>query len=79
MGWHDLPPDILYPDGDDRDDLDAQWEALEQSQMENAPETDEFAPDVGPPWYCAGGCGYEVVYRNDFCGECMCEDDGDIW
>jgi hypothetical protein len=25
---------------------------------------------------CAGGCGYPVAYAGDFCGECLCEEDG---
>ena len=33
-----------------------------------------MAKPVGFP--CKGGCGYRVRYDGDYCGECLCEEDG---
>ena len=32
-----------------------------------------------PIYLCAGDCGYPVSDAGELCGECACEQDGDIW
>jgi hypothetical protein len=54
-------------------------EIPQEQRVGGEPDDDDMPDDAYGPWYCANGCGYEVAYHNDICGECACEDDGDIY
>jgi hypothetical protein len=61
-----------------RAELAAFRDHLEHHRAASAPDC-RFCVERASTWYCAGGCGYAVAHRNDFCGECACEDDSSCW
>jgi len=67
--WENTPPEAR-PGGEYDPDHDA----------ERYPDGPEPHPDgdFECGYECAGGCGYPVDHPGELCGECACEDDGDV-